>query len=35
MVFPPDGTDEEMRAEIDLIAAHIGAEPVDCTAAST
>ena len=32
MVFPPDGTDEEMRAEIDLIAARIGAEPADRTA---
>ena len=32
MVFPPDATDEEMRAEIDQIAARIGAEPVDRTA---
>ncbi len=26
LVFPPDGPDEEMRAEIDVIAAHIGVE---------
>ena len=32
MVFPPDGTDEEMRAEIDQIAARIGADPTDRTA---
>ena len=28
-VFPPRGTDEQMRAEIDRIAARIGAEPTD------
>jgi len=32
MVFPSHSTDEEMRAEIDQIAARIGAEPVDRTA---
>ena len=32
MVFPPDGTDEEMRAEINQIAARIGTEPADRTA---
>src|SRR5437879_1482405 len=29
LVFPPDGTDEEERAEIDVIASRIGAEPVE------
>jgi hypothetical protein len=29
MVFPPDGTEEEMRAEVDSIAARIGAEVTD------
>ena len=33
MVFPPDATDEKMRAEIDQIAAGIGADPIDRTAA--
>ena len=28
-VFPPRGTDEQMRAEIDQIAARIGAEATD------
>ena len=28
-VFPPDGTDDEKRAEIDVIAARIGAEPIE------
>ena len=28
LVFPPDGTDEEKRAEIDVIASRIGAEPL-------
>jgi hypothetical protein len=28
-VFPPRGADEQMRAEIDQIAARIGAEPTD------
>lgn len=32
MVFPPHCTEGEMRAEIDQIAARIGAEPVDRTA---
>ncbi|HUY52506.1 MAG TPA: hypothetical protein VMV92_43530 [Streptosporangiaceae bacterium] len=32
MVFPPTTTDEEMRAEIDMIAALIGAEIGDMTA---
>jgi len=27
LLFPLDGTDEEKRAEIDMIASHIGAEP--------
>jgi hypothetical protein len=31
-VFPPRGTDGQMRAEIDQIAAHIEAEPIDDTA---
>jgi hypothetical protein len=31
-VFPPRGTDGQMRAEIDQIAARIGAEPIDDTA---
>lgn len=26
LVFPPDGTDEEQRAEIDVIASRIGAQ---------
>ncbi len=29
LVFPPDGTDGEKRAEIDVIAAHIGAAPLE------
>lgn len=29
MVFPPDGTDDEMRAEIDAIAARIEAKAMD------
>ena len=33
MVFPPDATNEKMRAEIDQIAAGIGADPIDRTAA--
>ncbi len=32
MVFPPDGTEEEMRAEIDQVAVRIGTEPADRTA---
>ena len=32
MVFPPDGTEEEMRTEIDQVAARVGTEPVDRTA---
>jgi hypothetical protein len=32
IVFPPDGTDDEMRAEIDRIAARIGTQPEDRTA---
>ncbi len=32
MTFPPDATDEEMRAEINQIAARIGAEVTDRTA---
>jgi hypothetical protein len=28
-VFPPRGTDEQMRAEIDQIAARLGTEPTD------
>lgn len=31
LVFPPDGTAEEMRAEIDQIAVSIGTEPADRT----
>jgi len=33
MFFPPDATDEQMRAEIDQIAARIGAVPIDRTGA--
>jgi len=33
MVFPPDATDEKLRAEIDQIAARIGADPIDRTGA--
>jgi hypothetical protein len=29
LVFPPDGTDDETRAEIDVIAARIGTEATD------
>lgn len=29
LVFPPDGTDEEERAEIDVIASRIGVESVE------
>jgi hypothetical protein len=32
MVFPPDGSEEEMRREIDRVAARIGTEPADRTA---
>jgi hypothetical protein len=31
LVFPPDGPDEEKRAEIDIIAARIGAEASEST----
>jgi len=31
LVFPPDGPDEEKRAEIDVIAARIGAETSEST----
>jgi len=30
LVFPPDGTDEEKRAEIDVTASRIGAETREC-----
>lgn len=29
LVFPPDGTGEDERAEIDVIASRIGVEPVE------
>ena len=29
LVFPPESTDEEKRAEIDVIASRVGAEPTE------